>query len=168
MKKPLSDKELKFINEYLIDMNATRAAREAGFDKNPSDKGYRLLKKADIKKKIDEELAERREITQVDGYYIIEKIKEILDADLVSYLYELQLEDIEQMPPEIRKMVKSINVITNTQLNQTTYKVKFMCKDNALNLMAKHLGLDKGATFKTSTDPETGKPCLIINMGNDG
>lgn len=50
-------KQLRFINEYLIDLNATQAAIRAGYsEKTAYSIGQENLKKPEIKKKIDAEL----------------------------------------------------------------------------------------------------------------
>ncbi len=42
--KRLSDKQLKFCEEYLMDLNATQAAIRAGYSKNyATAQGYKLL-----------------------------------------------------------------------------------------------------------------------------
>ena len=55
--KKLTEKQRKFVNEYLIDMNATQAAIRAGYSKKTAYSiGEENLKKPEIKNRIDERL----------------------------------------------------------------------------------------------------------------
>lgn len=57
---PLTDKQRAFIDEYMIDMNATRAAIRAGYAENSARSiGYENLTKPDIRQAIDERLKSR-------------------------------------------------------------------------------------------------------------
>lgn len=54
---PMKPKQMKFINEYLIDLNATQAAIRAGYSRKTAYSiGQENLKKPEIKQKIDSEL----------------------------------------------------------------------------------------------------------------
>jgi len=63
----LTDKQKKFCNEYLIDLNATQAAIRAGYSKKTADIiGHENLRKPNIEKYIKErqdKAQERNEIT---------------------------------------------------------------------------------------------------------
>ncbi len=57
---PLTDKQRAFIDEYMIDMNATRAAIRAGYsEKTAYSIGHENLNKPDIRQAIDERLKSR-------------------------------------------------------------------------------------------------------------
>ena len=66
----LTEKQKKFVDEYLIDLNATQAAIRAGYSKKTARSiGQRLLTKVDIQKymqKEQKELQERTSIRQED------------------------------------------------------------------------------------------------------
>jgi phage terminase small subunit len=56
--KKLTERQKRFVQEYVIDCNATQAAIRAGFSKkNPDDIGAQLLSKTHIKEAVDEKLA---------------------------------------------------------------------------------------------------------------
>lgn len=57
----LPKKQLLFVNEYLIDKNATRAAKAAGYSaRSAHTEGHRLLKKAEIAALVEKGLEEQR------------------------------------------------------------------------------------------------------------
>jgi phage terminase small subunit len=66
--KPLTPKQAAFVREYLVDMNATRAATRAKYSKRTAEQqGHRLLRNAGVAKAVASALqkrAERLELTQ--------------------------------------------------------------------------------------------------------
>jgi len=81
--KDLNPKQLRFVDEYLVDLNATQAAIRAGYSpKTAKVQGSRLLTHAIISKAIrlgQEQIAHKYEVTQE---YVIEKLIENLDGSL--------------------------------------------------------------------------------------
>lgn len=76
----LTDKQRQFINEYLIDLNATQAAIRAGYSRKTADRiGPELLGKTCVSKAIREAKAERQERTEITQDYVLLKLKEIAD-----------------------------------------------------------------------------------------
>ena len=79
MGKNLTEKQLRFVSEYLIDGNAARAARAAGYNpKTAHSTGGQNLKKRAIAQRIAEERqkhAERCEITADSLMRDLEQIK---------------------------------------------------------------------------------------------
>ena len=58
----LTEKQKKFVDEYLIDLNATQAAIRAGYSKKTARSiGQRLLTKVDIQKYMQKEQKELQE-----------------------------------------------------------------------------------------------------------
>ena len=58
----MTAKQMRFCDEYLIDMNATQAAIRAGYSKKTAYSiGVENLKKPEIKKQIEERMAEKEE-----------------------------------------------------------------------------------------------------------
>lgn len=61
-KSGLTDKQRRFVEEYLVDLNATQAAIRAGFsEKSASEQGYQLLHKTSVARAIAERQIERAE-----------------------------------------------------------------------------------------------------------
>ncbi len=62
----LTPKQQRFVDEYLIDLNATQAAIRAGYSpKTANREGNRLLSKVDIQQAIEQAKAERSERTKI-------------------------------------------------------------------------------------------------------
>lgn len=70
------------MQEYLVDLNATAAARRAGYsEKNAGKIGPELLGKTRVSAAIQEAIRERSQRTEVTQDYVIEKLKEITDKE---------------------------------------------------------------------------------------
>ena len=59
---PLTSKQQRFVDEYLVDLNATRAAVRAGYsNRTAKQQGQRLLTNADLQASVASALASRSE-----------------------------------------------------------------------------------------------------------
>lgn len=82
----LSPKQQRFVAEYTVDFNATAATIRAGYSKKTAaQQGYNLLQMPEIQAAIQAEMKERQNRTQIDGDYVIEKLKEIADKTAHDY-----------------------------------------------------------------------------------
>lgn len=71
----MTNKQKRFVDEYLIDLNATAAAGRAGY-KDPN-KGRQLVTKGNVAQAIAERLKERQQRTEVSQDWVIEKLKDL-------------------------------------------------------------------------------------------
>lgn len=78
----LTPKQKRFVAEYLVDLNATAAARRAGYSVKTADRiGPELLGKTCVSQAIQEAIKELERRTEVTQDYVIEKLKEIADKE---------------------------------------------------------------------------------------
>lgn len=75
----LTSKQKAFVQEYLIDLNATQAARRAGY-KNP-EIGRQLITNHNVSSAIQAALKAREKRTEVTQDYVISKLREIAEKD---------------------------------------------------------------------------------------
>jgi len=76
----LTPKQERFVQEYLVDLNATAAAKRAGYsEKRASELGYQLLRKTTVQTAIQRAIQDRSHRTGVTQDYVIEKLKTIAD-----------------------------------------------------------------------------------------
>lgn len=148
--KDLSPLEHKFALEYVKDFNIARAAADCGLNsKNLYTSGYNLLKRVNVQNIIAIEIGKRDQISAVDALYVIERLVQVLEVDLVEWMLlgeSGSTEDqIRKMPPEVRRLVSSIKKreVYNKDTNETTttYEFKMMSKDKAIEMLGKHLGM---------------------------
>lgn len=76
----LNDKQIKFCDEYLIDLNATQAAIRAGYSEAAAAEiGYENLRKPHIAEYLAARQQQIREKTQVTQEWVVNRLKEISD-----------------------------------------------------------------------------------------
>ena len=77
MSGKLTDKQRLFVEEYLIDLNATAAARRAGYSAKTAEViGFENLRKPNIAAAIGQAKAERSERTEITQDWVLEGLKE--------------------------------------------------------------------------------------------
>lgn len=78
----LTLKQERFVQEYLVDLNATQAAIRAGYSaKTASRIGPELIGKTCISEAIQKAIKKREKRTEVTQDYVIEKLREIAEKD---------------------------------------------------------------------------------------
>lgn len=75
----LTPKQKRFVAEYLVDLNATAAAKRAGY-KDPNI-GRQLITKNNVSDAIQKAIADRQERTEITQDYVIKKLREIADKE---------------------------------------------------------------------------------------
>ena len=156
----LTDKRTIFIQEYLIDFNATRAAKVAGYSK-PRQQGSRLLTNVDIRSEIDgciEDKAMKAEEVLIRlGDIARCSVEDLMDVD-----EEGKLTFNFKRAQEENKlgMIKSIS--------PTAYGTKVELQDQmrALELIGKQLGLFKDKVEVSGKDGGAIQNEVTINDGS--
>lgn len=76
----LTDKQQRFVAEYLVDLNATQAAIRAGYSaRTAGSVGGENLKKPEIAAAIQAAMNKRAERTQVDADYVLRTIVDTIE-----------------------------------------------------------------------------------------
>lgn len=79
----LTEKQKRFCEEYLVDLNATQAAVRAGYkEKNARQTAAENLTKPDIQQYLRELMRERAERTGIDADTVIEELKKVALSDV--------------------------------------------------------------------------------------
>lgn len=144
-KKPkhLNDKQRLFVRYYCEDLNATNAAKKAGYP--GAGTGSRLIKNTEVREAIRRQIARRARETEINAERVLCELAMVAFADPGEMFNEDgTLMHLTDMPPEVRKMVSSLDVETRETKDGTTVtfaKVRFWNKLEALNMIGKHLGI---------------------------
>jgi phage terminase small subunit len=86
--RKLTSKQQRFVDEYLIDLNATQAAIRAGYSqKTANEQGARLLANASVQAAIVERIKARTERTKINADWVLRTLTEEATADLAD-LYD--------------------------------------------------------------------------------
>lgn len=149
----LNAREAAFVREYLVDLNATRAAVRAGYsERGAAVTGLRLLRRAKVAAAISEASKARAERTELKADDVIRELMLVAFADLgLAFDAAGKMLPLTQMPPGVRRTLASIEVdemdlgTRDDEGNPVplgmTRKVKLWDKLRALELLGKHLQL---------------------------
>jgi phage terminase small subunit len=81
--KPLNEKQLRFCQEYIVDLNGSQAAIRAGYSADTSASiASELLTKPNILSYLNDILYERAERTKVTADYVITSLRELIQRCL--------------------------------------------------------------------------------------
>ena len=81
----LTQKQSRFVDEYLIDLNETQAAIRAGYSRKTAHAiGSENLKKPEIKKQIDRRLQEIKSARTADATEVLETLTAILRGEMTE------------------------------------------------------------------------------------
>jgi phage terminase small subunit len=139
----LTEKQRRFVDEYLIDLNATQAAVRAGYSAKTADvQGSRMLGNVKVQQAIAEQMAERSKRTGVNQDRVVlelakmafVKMTDIVDDEgrILALASEDDLACIESVK------YKSSESDTGSSVER---EVKIGSKLKALELLGKHLGM---------------------------
>lgn len=142
----LTAKQQCFVEEYLIDLNATQAAIRAGYSPDTADViGCENLKKPNIRACIDKAMADRSKRTGVNADRIIIELAKIA---LVNAGNVIDLENASiraDATDDDRAAIMSVKVKTSsTDAGESVEReIKMADKIKALELLGKHMGMFK-------------------------
>ena len=139
----MTDKQKRFVEEYLIDLNATQAAIRAGYSPNrASEQAHQLLQKTTVQKAIAESMAKRSRRTGVTQDRVVRELAKIAFLDMTQVVDDHgRIRD--DATPEDRACIESIKYKSSSgdQGESVEREVKVASKSKALELLGKHLGM---------------------------
>lgn len=151
----LSEKQKRFVEEYLIDLNATQAAIRSGYsEKTAKSQGQRLLTKVDVATAVAAAQAKRSKRTQVTQDRVIEELAKIGFSDFRNLIDDTgALKAVSDWDDNTAGAVASLEVVAGPE-GGAVHKLRTWDKRAALETLLKHVA-------GTSDDDA---PALNINI----
>lgn len=143
MARKLTDKQKKFVEEYLIDLNATQSAIRAGYSpKTANEQGARLLANVSIQEAISKAMAERSRRTGINQDRIVQELARIAFVKITDVV-DPDGEINTNASDDDLACIESYKVEDSDSVNGSTSKreVKLASKIKALELLGKHVGM---------------------------
>ena len=155
-KKKYTPRRERFPEEYIVDLNGTKAAIRCGFSKKTARQAAaRLLSNVNIQKKIQELQEARSQRTQITADRVLEELAIIAFSDLRNYITigkdtgAIQAKGFEDMPPNSSRALEAITENRTIHEDEkgkdsiVNEKITFKLhsKTKALELAMQHLGL---------------------------
>lgn len=153
----LTDRQVLFCNEYLVDLNATQAAIRAGYSaRTATVQASRLLSKPEVEAYLAVLKRAREERTLVDADYVLRRLVEIDEMDVLDVLHSNgTLKAVHEWPKVWRQYVCGIEVMESRKkssgsssnveevLETVVKKIKWPDKIKNLELIGKHLSIQE-------------------------
>ena len=138
----MTDKQKRFVDEYLIDLNATQAAIRAGYKPdNAQQMGSENLSKPVISSAISKAMAERSKRTGINQDRVIRELARIGFAKITDIVDPETAKIRENASEDDLACIQSIKIKPNEF--GTEREVKLYDKKSALVDLGKHLGMFK-------------------------
>lgn len=139
----MTEKQRLFADEYLIDLNATRAYRVAypsvKKDETARANGSRMLTNANVAKYISERMQERQQRTEVTQDMVVKELAAIAFARATDYVTirggTVCIKDTESLSDD------QIRAIAGIKEGANGIEIKLNDKEKALELLGRHLGI---------------------------
>ncbi|WP_296280526.1 terminase small subunit [uncultured Acinetobacter sp.] len=139
----LTPKQQRFVEEYLIDLNATQAAIRAGYsEKTANEQGSRLLANVSISEAIAEAQNKRTEQTQIDAAYVLKRLVEIDQMDVLDIMDDqMKIRPVNEWPKVWRQYVVNLENLELSDGEGCFKKIKWPDKVKNLELLGKHVSV---------------------------
>ncbi|EJD6367722.1 terminase small subunit [Providencia rettgeri] len=160
----LTDKQEMFCREYLVDLNATQAAIRAGYSgKTANAQAGRLLVNVSVQERIQELKSERGERLEVDADYVLKRLVEIDQMDVLDILHDDGgIKPIHEWPKVWRTSLSGMDLAEmfeskdgERDLVGIMKKIKWPDKVKNLEMIGRHRSV--GAFVELSKTELTGK-----------
>lgn len=137
----LPPKQRRFVQEHLVDLNATQAAIRAGYSAKTADvQGPRLLGNVRIQEAIQEAMSRREKRTEITADRVLNELAKIAFSDLTDFV-EFGPDGIKIRPSDKVDGAVLSEVSEMITKGASVTSVKLHSKMKALELLCKHLGL---------------------------
>lgn len=169
--QPLTLKQQRFVEEMLVDLNATAAYRRAGYAArgNAAEvNAARLLRNAQVARAVAKALRERQARTAVTQDMVVSELAALAFLD-VRRLFDADGKPIPvfQLDAATARDIQALDVATNGNadvgLGKVT-KLRFADKLGALELLGKHLGMWKQGPIDITVDMQSASSAAVAAM----
>lgn len=156
----VTDKQERFCEEYMIDLNATQAAIRAGYSpKTANEQAARLLVNVSVQDRLAQLQAEQSRRTGVSADRVVRELariafanaSDLIDPETASVKLDASRDDLAA--------IQSVKVKTFGE-DGLEHEVKLADKLKALDLLGRHLGMYSGASDSSSGQLEKARELL--------
>ena len=141
MAAKLTPKQKRFVDEYLIDLNATQAAIRAGYSpKTANEQAAQLLAKLSIQNYLHKRQSERVQRTEITQDRVLQELAAGGFARGTDYA-EIALDGTVRLIPTEQLSGQQRAAVLGIRETRDGVEIKLADKVRALELLGKHLGL---------------------------
>jgi phage terminase small subunit len=142
----LTERQARFVDEYLVDLNGTQAAIRTGYSpRTANEQASRLLANANVQALLQERSKEREARTQINADYVLQRLVQIDQLDVADILDGTgNFLPVLQWPKVWRQTLSGMDVqemLTN-DVESVIRKIKWPDKLRNLELLGKHVTIN--------------------------
>lgn len=162
----LTPKQQRFVEEYLIDLNATQAAIRAGYsEKTAKVIAAQNLSKLNVQEAIEEAQNKRQEQTQIDAAYVLKRLVEIDQMDVLDIMDDqMKIRPVNEWPKVWRQYVVNLENLELSDGEGCFKKIKWPDKVKNLELLGKHVSVGAFKDKIEHTGPNGGPIDLSLKV----
>ncbi|WKL53092.1 terminase small subunit [Pseudomonas kielensis] len=147
----LTAKQQLFVIEYLVDLNATQSAIRAGYSKRGAkDQAWQLMQRPEIAAAIKEAMEARNKRAQVDADYVLQRLTEIDQLDVIDILEDdMSFKPLSKWPKPWRQYLAGFDIAEmfegagkDRSMVGLMKKIKWPDKVKNLELLGKHVNVN--------------------------
>ena len=162
----MTEKQKIFANEYLIDLNATRAYRVAypsvKKDETAAAAATRMLRNVKVAAYIQERMRERQKRTEITQDRVLQELAAIAFAKATDYA---EVEDGQVIIKDTVNLdEQQVKAIAGIKEGKYGIEVKLNDKEKALELLGRHLGMFKDRMEVSGLEEEKKKLGAILDQ----
>jgi phage terminase small subunit len=153
----LGPRQERFVEEYLVDLNAKQAAIRAGYSpKTAEAQGSRLLRHVKVQRALTARMAARSQRTEIAADRALLEIARIGFSDLRRLFHQDgRLKHPHEWDDDTAASIASVEIVTRNLGDgevEHVHRIKLWDKGRALEQLCKHLGLYQ--TQEVSEQPD--------------
>ena len=142
----LTPKQARFVQEYLIDLNATQAAIRAGYSAKTAEwQGPQLLGKSHVAQAIQDGIKRRSERTEITQDRVLKEVARLAFLDIrKAFNTDGSLKPLHELDDDTAAAIAGMDVIEMSGAEDalsTLKKIKLSDKKGALELLMRHMGM---------------------------
>lgn len=143
-KGQLNEQQERFCREYVISLNATKAAENAGYSaKTANEQGSRLLANASVTARIQELLKPRMKRYDITAERVLEELATLAYSDITDFTRfnesGVTMKDSDTLPKRSRRAIAEVSQVMNEYGG--TVKFRLHDKKGALDSLGRYLKL---------------------------
>lgn len=167
----LTEKQQRFVEEYLIDLNATQAAIRAGYSVKTADQqGSRLLTIVKVQEEITKAMAERSRRTGINQDRVLQELARIAFVNPQNIINTSDGSVNPNATEDDLACIQSVKVKTvdGEKSSSEEREIKLNDKMKALELLGRHLGMFKDKVEVSGITEEKNKLDDILSQMRGG
>lgn len=139
----LTDKQKIFVQEYLVDLNATQAAIRAGYSpKNAEQLAYQLLQKTTVSEALQKAMKRRAARTEISQDMVLRELAAVGFASASDFAVVRNGSVVIRDTSEVDR--EKLPAVAGYKESKYGLEVKLHDKIRALELIGRHIGMFSG------------------------